>query len=434
MLRDRTDTDPARAASATTTVAARLHAHVPGCGMSVARRIIVGLHRASGLGLVALTALAGCGSPAPTHPSPVCSYVLTSDSQSFSHDGGTGTLSVTTDAGCAWTVQGASDWVTLSSGASGTGPGTVTYAVLPNTDAAAREKTLRVATRSYTITQEGREPCAYSIAPEAQRFSDEGGPASVQVTTGSVCTWSAKSTVPWLTITAGESGRGSGTVTYKADPNNAADRRSGSLTVATRILTVNQDGEDTTQPANCQYSVTPVQFTPCMPAIRLAVSVATQPRCQWTAMASVPWLTLQTGSAGAGPGTIAINVPDNYDAPRDGVVMVRWPTPTAGQNIRVEQAGCLYAVSQASFTIAAAGGSASFDVIQQSLPNTCGGPLQDRCVWSAASSVSWVSIAGSMPRSGDNPVAFTVSANTGAARTGRIIVRDKVVTIAQSGP
>ena len=39
-----------------------------------------------------------------------------------------------------------------------------------------------------------------------------------------------------------------------------------------------------------------------------------------------------------------------------------------------------------------------------------------------------------MPRSGDNPVAFTVSANTGAARTGRIIVRDKVVTIAQSGP
>jgi hypothetical protein len=39
-----------------------------------------------------------------------------------------------------------------------------------------------------------------------------------------------------------------------------------------------------------------------------------------------------------------------------------------------------------------------------------------------------------MPQAGDNPVMFSVAANPGtAARTGRIIVRDQVVQITQSG-
>ena len=74
---------------------------------------------------------------------------------------------------------------------------------------------------------------------------------------------------------------------------------------------------------------------------------------------------------------------DNYDAPRSGIVMMRWPTPTAGQNIHVAQAGCVYAVSRSDISIAATGGVATFDVIQQSVPNTCGGATQDRCLWTA---------------------------------------------------
>ena len=114
--------------------------------------------------------------------------------------------------------------------------------------------------------------------------------------------------------------------------------------------------------------------------------------------------------------------------------MVRWPTPTAGQNIRVVQAGCRYAVSRSTFDFAATGGSGAFDVIQQSEPNTCGGPTQDRCVWTAASDVPWITITSSMPRAGDNPVAFVVATNDSVtSRVGRIIVRDKVVVITQAG-
>jgi hypothetical protein len=50
------------------------------------------------------------------------------------------------------------------------------------------------------------------------------------------------------------------------------------------------------------------------------------------------------------------------------------------------------------------------------------------------SDVPWITITTSMPRFGDDPVAFTVAANPGAAaRTGRITVRDRVVTVTQAG-
>jgi hypothetical protein len=170
-----------------------------------------------------------------------------------------------------------------------------------------------------------------------------------------------------------------------------------------------------------------------MPGGNVTATITTQASCPWTAASNSSWLDLPGGEGGAGTATITLTFGDNYDAPRDGIVMVRWPTPTAGQNIRVAQAGCVYGVSRADFTFAAGGGSGSFDVVQQSLPNVCGGATQDRCVWTAQSDVPWITITTGMPRSGDNPVAFTVAPNAGASRVGRITVRDKVVTITQAG-
>lgn len=124
----------------------------------------------------------------------------------------------------------------------------------------------------------------------------------------------------------------------------------------------------------------------------------------------------------------------HYDAPRSGVVMIRWPAATAGQNLQIAQAGCYYAVSRETFSFTAAGGTDRFDVVTFSDPNTCGGATQDACVWTAQSSVSWITVTSSMPRSGDNPVSFSVAANEGTtSRTGTITVRNKTVRITQAG-
>ena len=87
-----------------------------------------------------------------------------------------------------------------------------------------------------------------------------------------------------------------------------------------------------------------------------------------------------------------------------------------------------------SFSFGAGSGSASFNVVQQSLPIVCGGPLQDACVWSAVSSVPWITIVTSMPRVGDDPVTFTVAPNpTTMPRIGQITVRDQVIVVMQAG-
>jgi hypothetical protein len=166
----------------------------------------------------------------------------------------------------------------------------------------------------------------------------------------------------------------------------------------------------------------------------MTATITTQAGCTWTAEPDASWVTLTAGPSGSGPGVVSFRVSDNWDAPRQSVVKVRWPTVTAGQNIRVQQAGCLYAVSTAAISIVAAGGPGQFSVIQMSEPYTCGGPTQSACLWTAQSDVPWITITTSMPQAGDNPVSFTVAANpTTTARTGRITVRDKVVQITQAG-
>jgi hypothetical protein len=388
-------------------------------------------------GLVAsmVAVFIGCDKSSPTAPTPVpCSYTLSVQSQSFSAEGGQGTLGILTDAQCSWSIAGATDWVALVSAANGVGPASVTFTVLPNAEQAGREKMLTVANLAFKISQDGRAACSFSISPEQKSFSDEGGSAQVAITAAAGCAWTANSNVPWVSVTAGAQGQGAGSVTYAVSPNNATTARTGTLTIANRTFTVDQAGEDITQPVNCTYSVAPVDFTPCMASGRLTATVTTQATCTWTAAPGASWLQIPSGRSGTGSGVVTIAFSDNYDAPRDGTVMVRWPTPTAGQNIRVAQAGCLYAVTQSAFSFASGGGGGTFDVLQQSVPNTCGGALQNQCVWTARSNASWITVTTSMPRSGDEPVSFTVAANAGAAsRVGTITVRDKVVTITQAG-
>jgi hypothetical protein len=296
----------------------------------------------------------------------------------------------------------------------------------------ARNGIVNVAGQVHAVAQQGRPAtvCSYELSPGGADFGKDASAGTFSVSAPGECAWTATSGAAWLVVTSGAQGSGSGSVSYAVARNPEVIDRTTTITVANKAFTVRQSGDV----AVCQYSVTPVEFSPCMPGGSVAATVTTQGSCPWTVEPNAPWLTISSGSSGSGSGTIAIAFSENYDAPRDGIVMVRWPTPTAGQNIRVAQAGCLYAVSRTSFAFASGGGAGTFDVIQQSQPNTCGGPLQDRCVWTAGSDVPWITVTSSMPRAGDNPVAFTVAGNTGpASRVGRITVRDKVVVITQSG-
>jgi hypothetical protein len=367
----------------------------------------------------------------PTEPTPLCTIAISPGTVTFGSDGGSGTVTVTTPAGCAWNATTSGGWITVTAGASGSASGSVTYSVAANSATQSRNGSLTIGGQSQEITQQGRSPttCTYTVSPVNAEFGKDAGIGTVTVNAPPDCSWTAASNASWLTITSGGQGSGNGSIAYTVARNADVADRNADITVADRKFTVRQSGDT----GSCQYSVTPVDVRPCMPGGSVTATITTQAFCPWTATSNAAWLGVLTGAAGSGSGGIAMTFSDNYDAPREGIIMVRWPTPTAGQNIRVAQAGCLYAVSRSAFSFTAAGGPGTFDVIQQSDPNTCGGATQDRCVWTAQSEVPWITITSSMPRAGDNPVAFTVAANSGAARVGSITVRDKVIVITQAG-
>jgi alpha-L-arabinofuranosidase len=82
-----------------------------------------------------------------------CSYALSSDSKKFKSAGGSGDVSVSCDAGCAWQAASNADWITITSGASGTGNGTVSYRVAPNTTGAQRKGRITIAGQAFKVTQ-----------------------------------------------------------------------------------------------------------------------------------------------------------------------------------------------------------------------------------------------------------------------------------------
>jgi hypothetical protein len=375
---------------------------------------------------------AGCQKSSPNEPAPVCSFTISPGSATIESGGGTGTITITTPAGCTWGATASAGWISITAGASGSGPGAVTYSVEPTSSTVSRTGTLTVAGQVHTISQQGRAPtvCTYELSPQSAESSKDGGAGTFTVMAPADCTWTATSDSSWLTVTAGAQGSGTNTVSYAVARSTDITDRTGAIAVADRRFPLRQSGDV----GLCQYSIAPVALSTCMPAGALASMITAQASCPWTATPNVEWLSVPSGISGTGSANISISFTENYDAPREGIVMVRWPTPTAGQNIRVAQAGCRYAVSRTTFSFAAAGGTGTFDVIQQSDPTECGGATQDRCIWTARSDAAWIAITSSMPRSGDNPVAFSVAPNDGtSSRTGTIVVRDKIVTVTQTG-
>ena len=378
-----------------------------------------------------IAAIVACESGSPTSPTPTpsCSFTLSTTSLSLSASGGSGSVGVTAAAGCSWTATSDRAWMSITSGATGNGNGTVAVTLAANTAVGERTGTLTVAGQAVAVRQDGAGACTYDIAPASASFNKDAATGSFAVTAPGHCAWDAASSTAWVAITAGQ-GTGNGTVAFSVERNRNTTSRTATIAVGGRTFAVTQSGDA----GACDYSVSPVEFEPCMSVPSdLTATVTAEPGCTWTAAAGASWISVVGGQSGVGSGTVRFRVADNWNAPRQSAVMVRWPTPTAGQNLQVRQAGCRYAVSVTSIAVPAAGGTERFDVVQSSDPISCGGPQQNACVWSAVSSVSWITITSAMPRVGDNPVSFTVAANAGGARSGTIRVRDRVVTVTQAG-
>jgi hypothetical protein len=119
-----------------------------------------------------------------------CTFSISPSSQSAQAGATSGSTTVTTQNGCPWVAQSNVNWITLTSGAGGSGGGLVTFSIAANGQASQRVGTLTIATQTYTVTQSGGT-CTVSLSPTSASVSGAGGSGSTNVTAPAGCAWSA---------------------------------------------------------------------------------------------------------------------------------------------------------------------------------------------------------------------------------------------------
>jgi hypothetical protein len=176
--------------------------------------------------------------PTPQPPEPSCTFAISSTSQSVGAGGSASSVAVSTQSGCKWAAASSAAWIAVTSGSSGTGNGSVAFTVGANVGPA-RTGSLTIAGRVFTVTQ--ASGCTYALSKTEEQSRANEGSAAVNVSTTSVCAWTATSNTSWLIIRSGSSGVGSGQVTYYIG-ENPGGARVGYLTVAGLLFRVVQDG------------------------------------------------------------------------------------------------------------------------------------------------------------------------------------------------
>jgi hypothetical protein len=86
-----------------------------------------------------------------------CSYFISPVDGTYSSSGiASDQVKVTTSAGCGWRAMSNEPWITVTSGISGWGNGTVRFSVSPNPNPGSRAGAMIIASQTFTVSQDGR--------------------------------------------------------------------------------------------------------------------------------------------------------------------------------------------------------------------------------------------------------------------------------------
>jgi hypothetical protein len=368
--------------------------------------------------------------PTPTPPPAPCVFNISPTSNNVGSDASTGTIHVTAGSDCAWTATANANWLTITSGGSGSGEGSVEYRVAVNAGAA-RSATIIAAGKTFTIAQAAAPPpaCTFSISPETESFAAAGGSGAIAVTSSAnTCAWTAATSAPWISMTAGQSGTGNGQVRFTVAANTDSSSRTATIAVAGRTFTVTQAAAPPPPPPPCTFSISPttqdVADTGSSGSVAVAASANT---CAWTASANAAWLTVTGGASGTGNGTVAFAVAVNTAAARTGTLTI------GGQTFTVSQAAppppppppCTFSISPATGAISSDGGSGSVTVTASAAT----------CAWTATVNVDWLAVLRGSSGTGSDTVEYAVSPNLlESDRTGTITIAGQTFTVTQRRP
>jgi hypothetical protein len=175
----------------------------------------------------------------PVDP-PNCVFSLSLTTRNFSASGGNSAFNINAEKGCSWKARSNNAWIILTGQTDGSGQTPISYRLLENSSTTARTGTISVADQTFTVTQDAASAtCTITLSQSSESFGAEGGIASLSVKTGGGCSWSAVSNDGWITIDAGGTGLGTGSLTYSLSANHGAFR-TGTINIGGQLFTVEQ--------------------------------------------------------------------------------------------------------------------------------------------------------------------------------------------------
>ena len=346
----------------------------------------------------------------------ICGYTLSLTSTAVPTAGSSGSITVNAGNVCAWTVSNNVNWVTITSGSSGTGNGTVNYSVASNAGSClARTGTVTVAGQTFTVTQSAGSG-SYLVMPDSASHGAGAETGSFTMTTGTGCSWTASGSASWIHTSS--TGTGGGTVNYNVDANTGnCVGRTGTITVAGQVFTVSQDT------GTGSYAIFPTARSHGAGAESSNVTVTAGIGCNWTAISNNGFITITSDSSGTGNGTVSYSVAANTSTN-----VLTGTMTIAGQTFTVTQSGasaenCTYTLNAMSVALAAKGGSKKVSVKVKGTD----------CSWTAVSNDPFITITSGSSGTGHGTIRFSVPGNTNTAPlTGTISIADQTFTVNQA--
>jgi len=399
-------------------------------------------------------------------PASSCTYSLSPTSASYGADGGSGSVIVTASAStCAWTASSSALWISITSGSSGTGSGTVEYSVSANTACEARASTMTIAGNAFSVTQEGAT-CAvdFSFTPanpqigQTVTFTVTGSATPVSWNFGDVdcdgnsptvsCTANPSQclSVEWVYASAGtksviftaEEGSATKTVTVGSSGTCPEDCEADGPPTASFTMAPNPAmvGEVVTFTDTSHKKTLAADFTwiPASPKIGQSVTF------HITGVGSVTSAVWNFGAGGCGdftqnttctptpPFVDCMYQPYEYAEAGTFNISLRASGGAAiSKQIVVQNEGtcgggsCTYSISPTSQSFPATGGTGSVSVY------TAAG-----CTWTATSNSTWIHITSGASGNGPGTVNYSVDANTGAQRSGSMTIAGRTFQVTQN--
>jgi len=249
---------------------------------------------------------------------------LTPSSAIYGIDGGTGSLSVATAAGVSWSASTTSSWITVQT-SGGIANGTVYYTVAAYGGVVTRIASFTVASKTFTVTQNGVD---VNISPAAVDKAYSSDIIQVNVTALVGTLWTVVANNPWISVVDAGNGYGDSIITLAIGTNPSYAPRVGTVSIGSATFTIRQDG--VRYPS---LDITPYASTADPNGALGNIAVSATPDSPWSSQSQSGWLIVSSGESGSGNGNINYVVSANPTIDtRMGSILVTGPAPNDSNN------------------------------------------------------------------------------------------------------